>query len=203
MRAIAVERYDRRLTADGAIERIHQEDLAQAIGLNTDDPNRKFQRGTSGMPSLRLASAVLTASAAEPEPLLALVVFNYALGNTDLHAKNISFLRSPRGRALLAPAYDVSMHLHARGHNGQFALQVNGKSDFDDITPRDLVAEGVTWGLPERRAAATVASVLNSLPGVIAAERATGAHPGVGDDAWEHVLARLEDAVRASSDAAP
>ena len=44
MRAIVVSRYDR-VVSDGPTERIHQEDLAQALGINTSDPERKFQRG--------------------------------------------------------------------------------------------------------------------------------------------------------------
>lgn len=191
MRAIAVARYDRRLGSDGNIGRIQQEDLAQATGLNTDDANRKYQRGSSRMPSLRHAAEVLTASSADPDTLLALVTFNFALGNTDMHAKNISFLRSPLGRAILAPAYDVSMHLHADGHNGQFALQINGKGYFEEITDEDLVAEGHSWGIPLRRARATVNAVLASLPGAIAAERATSSHPRVIPEAWDHVLGRL------------
>jgi serine/threonine-protein kinase HipA len=35
-----------------------------------------------------------------------------AIGNTDAHAKNISLLRHPDGTAILAPAYDVAMHVH-------------------------------------------------------------------------------------------
>lgn len=191
MRAIAVSRYDRPHAGDGSIGRVHQEDLAQAIGLNTDDANRKFQRGSASMPSLRHAADVLVAGGADPDLLLALVTFNFAVGNTDMHAKNISFLRSPRGRARIAPAYDVSLHLHTRDNNGQFALQVNGKGRFDEIDVDDLVNEAIAWGLPVGRIEATVGQTLHDLDRALEAERTVGDHPGVSMEAWDYVQARV------------
>lgn len=192
MRAIAVSRYDRRRDGDGTIARIHQEDLAQATGLNTDNPNRKYQRGTAAMPSVRDAANVLLAGGSDAEELLALLTFNFAIGNTDMHAKNISFLHSPRSRTILSPAYDVAMHLHAPGHNGQFALQINGKNDYESIDPADLAAEGESWGLARRRAVAIIAAVFDRLPVELEEERATGDHPGVSVEAWDFTLERLE-----------
>ncbi len=191
MRAIAVSRYDRRRLTDGSIDRVHQEDLAQASGLNTSDPNRKFQRGPAAMPSYLDAAKVLTAAGTDTEALLSLMTFSYALGNTDMHAKNISFLHSPRARTILSPAYDISLHLHAAGHNGQVALQVNGKSSYDAITPADLVTEAERWGLPRPRATRVVGAVLRRLPAELEAERATGAHPGMSDRAWDFTLTRV------------
>ncbi|WP_183099830.1 type II toxin-antitoxin system HipA family toxin [Nocardioides pelophilus] len=191
MRAIAVARYDRPRTRGGAIGRVHQEDLAQAIGLNTDDANRKFQRGPAQMPSLRQAARVLSSAGADPDPLLALVTFSFALGNTDMHAKNISFLRSPRGRALLAPAYDVSLHLHAKDNNGHFALQVNAKSSFDEISVDDLILEAVGWELPVGRAEQTVLRTLTDLERALESERVSGSNPGVSDLAWDNVQDRV------------
>lgn len=191
MRAIAISRYDRTRASDGSISRIHQEDLAQAIGLNTDDANRKFQRGPAVMPSLRQAADVLLAGGSDPDLLLALVTFSFAVGNTDLHAKNISFLRSPRGRARVAPAYDVSLHLHASDNNGEFALQINGKNLYDQITVEDLVVEAVRWGLPRKRAEVTVSKTLGDLQDALEVERAIGSHRGVGAKAWDFVQARV------------
>jgi serine/threonine-protein kinase HipA len=144
VRAIAVSRYDRVVTSAG-IARIHQEDLAQALGLDTSDANRKFQRGNT-IPSLVAAAAVLREDGTEPDQLLALVTFNHAIGNTDFHAKNISFLRHPDGTATLAPAYDSAMHLHHGGGHSLSALDINGKYRMPDIGLDDLgemVSRGV------------------------------------------------------------
>lgn len=189
VRAIAVSRYDRDLA--GPHPRIHQEDLAQAIGLNTLDPNRKFQWG-SKMPSLRHAADVLRLDGGNPDDLLRLVTFSHLVGNTDMHAKNISFIRRADGSVTLSPAYDISMHLHHRRDNRRFALDVNGKFLVDQVTTGDLIDEGRSWGLPERRARrvidTTIADVTRAL-----AEIDRDAHPGVSAEAWTTVDQRVAE----------
>jgi serine/threonine-protein kinase HipA len=110
-RAIIVSRYDRVAGDDGLWRRVHQEDSAQALGINTSDPIRKFQHGKQ-TPSLNKIAGVLRNGGSEPDQLLKLTTFNLAVGNTDAHAKNVSLLRHPDGRAELAPGYDIAMHLH-------------------------------------------------------------------------------------------
>ncbi len=78
-RAIVVSRYDRSADVGEGIQRIHQEDGAQALGINTDDPNNKFQRSRS-LPSLKKLAEVLRAGGSEPHKLLALTTFNLAIG---------------------------------------------------------------------------------------------------------------------------
>jgi serine/threonine-protein kinase HipA len=160
--AIVVSRYDRLVDAEGRIQRIHQEDGAQALGINTDDLNRKFQYSRS-LPSLQKLADVLRAGGSEPDKLLALTTFNLAIGNTDAHAKNISFIRNSDGDASLAPAYDVAMHLHHTSANRTFAMNVNSKSEIDSITVDDLLAEADHWPMPRRRALLTVAGTLHDL----------------------------------------
>lgn len=187
VRAIAVSRYDRQ--PDTAHPRIHQEDLAQAIGLNTADPNRKFQWG-SRFPTLRHGADVLLLDGGNPNNLLRLVTFSFVVGNTDMHAKNISFLRHPDGHVELSPAYDIGMHLHHRRDNRRSALDVNGKFWMSDLTIEDVVAEGRSWGLSERRARRVVDVTVSALREALATiDRAR--HPGVTDDAWQVVEQRV------------
>ena len=160
--AIVVSRYDRFVDTEGRIQRIHQEDGAQALGINTDDPYRKFQYSRS-LPSLQKLADVLRAGGSEPDKLLALTTFNLAIGNTDAHAKNISFIRGPDGDASLAPAYDIAMHLHHTSANRRFAMNVNGKSGIDAITVDDLLAEADHWPMPRRRSLLIVAETLHNL----------------------------------------
>lgn len=188
VRAIAVERYDRREDPAG-LTRIHQEDLAQALGLNTEDPLRKFQRGNR-IPSLAEAADVLRASGSEPDDLLRLTTFNYALGNIDAHAKNISFLRHDNGTATLAPAYDVAMHMHHDDEAHRSALDINGKIFYADMTADDLVAEGTLWKLPPRRAARVVWETLEALHEAVA-DVDLDNYPGVSEQALETVRARI------------
>ncbi|MDP9115901.1 MAG: HipA domain-containing protein [Actinomycetota bacterium] len=192
VRSIAVRRYDRRESPNG-LDRIHQEDLAQALGLNTEDPLRKFQRGNR-MPSLAHAANVLRSSGSEPDDLLRLTTLNYTLGNIDAHAKNISFLRNEDGTATLAPAYDIAMHMHHDEEQHRSALDINGRIYYTDITAEDLVAEGTHWGLPTKRAQRIVRDTLEAVRAAIDDLDPT-AYPGVRDLAWRTVQRRIDAAL--------
>ncbi|MDO8144785.1 HipA domain-containing protein [Isoptericola sp. 178] len=189
VRCLVVSRYDRVPDAEapGGLRRIHQEDAAQALGINTRDPERKFQHGRT-IPSLRAIAQVLRDDGSRPDRLLALTTLNLALGNTDAHAKNISMLRRADGTVSLAPAYDISMHLHHEHASRVFAMDVAGTRDMDAITGTDLVDEGVAWGLPRRRAERVVTTTLDGLRTALG-EVDRDAHPGVGEAAWRTVEA--------------
>ena len=102
---LLIERYDRRRQADGTIERLHQEDFCQALGL---PPEVKYQN--EGGPSLAALFAVLARGSRTPLPdkrdLLKLVFYNFIIGNADAHAKNVSFVWGGGGPRL-APFYDL------------------------------------------------------------------------------------------------
>jgi len=191
VRAIAVSRYDRDNTLEHG--RIHQEDLAQALGLNTQDPNRKFQWG-SRTPSLVEAAGVLRLDGGNPDDLLRLVTFSVLVGNTDLHAKNVSFLRHADGRVALSPAYDIAMHLHHQRDNRRFAMDLDGRYLMDELTISHVVLEGQRWGLPERRAARVVTHTAESLRAALG-RIDRGQHPGVTVAAWDVVSSRISTAL--------
>jgi serine/threonine-protein kinase HipA len=186
--AIVVSRYDRQISADGIVHRIHQEDAAQALGINTSDPQRKFQHGKQ-LPSLFAIAAVLRNGGTEPDQLLRLTTFNLAVGNTDAHAKNISLLRHPDGTAILAPAYDVAMHLHHPTADRAFAMDVNGKNATDTIGAVDLIDEALAWPLPRRRAVSAIGDTLRQLAEALDSVQ-TSAYPRVPDQAWDVVRER-------------
>ncbi|HEX4431103.1 MAG TPA: HipA domain-containing protein [Frankiaceae bacterium] len=188
--AIVVSRYDRTVDEEGRIRRIHQEDGAQALGINTDDPNRKFQYSRD-LPSLKKLAEVLRGGSSEPDKLLALTTFNLAIGNTDAHAKNISFIRDSDGDVSLAPAYDIAMHLHHTSANRTFAMNVNGKSRIDSITVDDLIAEAEHWPMPKRRASLTVSKTLYNLSAALTTLDHSR-YPGVQEAAFNVVEERTQ-----------
>ena len=112
--AIVIQRYDRRAVPDGSSRRIHQEDMAQALGYH---PDAKYQN--DGGPSVAQISAllrrVMPASQAreDVERFLSALVWNWIIAGTDAHAKNYSILLSGREVAL-APFYDVASALPYR-----------------------------------------------------------------------------------------
>lgn len=105
---LIVERYDRRTSTDGTVQRLHQEDFCQALGL---PPDMKYEN--EGGPSLAAMFEVLARGSRSPLPdkreLLKWVLFNYVIGNADAHAKNVSLLYDGRDdrRPRLAPFYDL------------------------------------------------------------------------------------------------
>lgn len=192
VRGIAVRRYDR--TGSDPVERIHQEDLAQALGINTQDPRRKFQRGNR-IPSLREAATVLRDGQGDPEELLRLVTFNHLVGNTDFHAKNLSVLRLDDGRARLAPAYDTAMHMHHIGGERLSALEINGTYRMVEITARDLIAEGASWkSFSERSARRLVTETTEALSTALA-NLDLGNYAGVREVAVDTARDRVKSAL--------
>ena len=94
---LIVQRYDRAKTPGGGLARVHQEDMAQALGRT-----QKYER--DGGPS---ASEIARVPGVVPGELLERLVLNWMLGNADGHAKNLAVLEPATAKARLAPAYDV------------------------------------------------------------------------------------------------
>lgn len=164
---LVLERYDRRGNGRN-VERIHQEDGAQSLGLPWDSDS-KFE-GVNMAANLRSLAGLLQQrrdifgnGPDDRETLLAQTTFNVAVGNTDAHAKNFSTLRTVEGAVTLAPLYDVSTHALAPNGNLNMALRINGLSYQPSLTMEDLVAEGKSWGLEERYARQAVTGTLERL----------------------------------------
>lgn len=142
--ALVIERYDRSQAAPQG--RIHQEDFNQALGAGGHE---KYQR-YGGKVSLRRIARVLDHVTGEGdlELLLRMVVLSVAIGNLDMHAKNLSLLHFPDGRIELAPAYDVVPQVH-QVNDGELAMSVAGIWRHTDITRDHLILEGKSWGLKD------------------------------------------------------
>ena len=104
--AIVVERYDRLLIA-GHFQRIHQEDMCQALALS---PTRKYE--SEGGPGVRqIVELLRTFSSSVEEDIaqfLEAVAFNWLIAGTDAHAKNFAVLLGGGGQVRLAPIYDLA-----------------------------------------------------------------------------------------------
>ena len=119
-------RYDR--TQSNPVQRIHQEDFCQAMGLRAD---QKYQQpgNDSGFATcykfLKKASSVPLDDA---KRLLEWQIFNVLAGNSDAHAKNLSFLYLPGGQIRLAPFYDLLCTRAVEGVDDRLAMDVGGES---------------------------------------------------------------------------
>jgi len=103
---LVVERFDRTLSDDMRIVRLHQEDFCQALGVL---PDSKYE--SEGGPSIQQIVAAIReiggAPAADVNAFLRAVALNFLVGNSDAHGKNFGLLYDHHNGARLAPLYDV------------------------------------------------------------------------------------------------
>lgn len=156
--AVVIERYDR--SPDAPQGRIHQEDFNQILGATGNEKYQKY----GGKVSLARIARVLSATGDTDslERLFRLVVVSVAVGNLDMHAKNISLLHRPDGSTTLSPAYDIQPQAH-QPNDGEVALAINGEYRHATLTREHLIAEGRSWGLAKAPdlAEETLATVLH------------------------------------------
>lgn len=155
LQLFVIERYDRTRTGEN-IQRLHQEDFCQALRI---PPEFKYE--TEGGPSLAACfDLVRSHSVSAGKDVLAMlnwVVFNYLIGNSDAHGKNLSLLLLPEGPRL-APFYDLlSTRIYTHyGLTSDLAMKVGGESNPDAIQKKnwEMFAEeiGVKPGLVLGRA---------------------------------------------------
>lgn len=136
---LEIERYDRHIEK-GTVRRIHQEDFCQAIGLVSD---KKYQAG--GGASIRDCIKIIEGYSKnrlnDTIQFIEWIIFNYLIGNTDAHAKNLSLLHTETG-IRLAPFYDLlSTEVYPQkivAHNT--AMLINGKGKYDSLKADDFTA---------------------------------------------------------------
>ena len=172
---IVVERYDRRaVDAAGGPERIHQEDLCQALGL---PPGRKYQRyhgATVARCAAVLAGAGRADAVTDVRRLRDMLLFRWLVGDTDGHAKNSSILLSGAQRAL-APLYDSASFLPHRRETPErdlsFAMWAGRPGDHwrlrgtDTVRSLRLLAKAL--GLGDAEVAARAEDLAARLPAAL------------------------------------
>ncbi len=133
-----VERYDRRREKNGLVVRLHQEDFCQAMRIS---PEIKYEN--EGGPTLGQCFALLDErikSGAMPGKnkliLLQGVIFNFLIGNGDVHGKNLSLLYEAESESL-APFYDLlSTVVYSDFHKAKMAMKIGGEYRFKNVTAR-------------------------------------------------------------------
>ena len=163
---IVVERYDRIVSADGAVERIHQEDFCQATGLS---PDLKYEE--DGGPSLQRIASILEDVAAPDslQRLLEAVTVNCLIGNGDAHAKNFSLLHNTFGALTLTPLYDLMCTLYYG--DDRLAMCIDSVHRTNRVTVERIANEAARWGMPRERAMTIVVDLLERAPAAITAAR--------------------------------
>lgn len=122
-KALCVLRFDRCAAASGEIERIHQEDFAQANSLPR---SRKYEVGR--LPGLTISQLFETGRLLLDDGrdrLLDQVIFRILIGDVDGHAKNFSALLRLNGPEL-APLYDCASALPYPRLNQTLPQRIDG-----------------------------------------------------------------------------
>lgn len=179
----AVERFDRvfgssislKEVAGGfelegnAVQRRHQIDVCQLLGL---PPTQKYEepeyQTAPGPGILAVAEAISEASGqalSTKRSIIDWVVFNYLIGNSDSHAKNVSLLWDA-GRWALAPAYDlVSVAVYSGDQEKlhDFAFSIGGETRYSWITANCWNDFAKSMGVNYRYLAATLSRMARAI----------------------------------------
>jgi serine/threonine-protein kinase HipA len=167
---LAIERFDR-FVADGAVGLVHQEDLAQVLGLDWRDANAKFQEpdwptDPRRATARRIAEALgsIPGGDAAVEQWLRHLTYHVAIGNNDGHAKNVSLTHMADGSSV-GDLYDAVPNLFQAGLiSWNLALAIDGHFDHRRMSAERLLAEAASWGLlTQSRTEAVVRELLEAL----------------------------------------
>ena len=136
VRYIIMERYDRSLGTDGKVIRTHQEDFCQALGYGHQN---KYQQdgGPSFAECFQMLRDVSSDPATDLAHLLRWQIFNVLAGNSDGHAKNLSFLYKDGGEIRLAPFYDLVCTRAIERIDHRLAFSVGKERNPGSILKRD------------------------------------------------------------------
>lgn len=189
-------RYDRSTDPDGTVSRFHQEDGCQALSIAVGSPRAKYQRADGTGPSLAGIAALLDqwAPVEARYELLDHILVTVAVGNADLHGRNVSLLHRA-GQVQLAPMYDIMSTVDLSVVGGQvvsstLGMHIGGKTDVHDVGVEDLLREAERWGLRRGAAEKRVHELIDRLPGAV--DDAVAAVPTVPEERLETIRRRVE-----------
>lgn len=155
----ATKRYDRKV--DGNCKtlegmqipyRLHQEDFAQALGIASAE---KYEKNDEHY--LKKLFDIIRNYSSDPMTdslkLWDICIFNYLVGNTDNHIKNLSLLYSEDLKRLrLAPAYDIVSTMIYEGSTENMAMSIDGIYNLNELTRESFEREALNVGLGIRLA---------------------------------------------------
>ncbi|ACM18697.1 HipA domain protein [Geotalea daltonii FRC-32] len=169
---LVVERFDRKWSGDESIKRLHLIDGCQMLDLL---PTYKYERpfGKTGHAAgLRTGASLqmlfdsaksCRVPALTMRDMLNWTLFQLLIGNSDAHAKNISFFLGKEGIDL-APAYDlVCLDVCGDQYDRNIAMAIGDVFDPDDIQAWQLAEMCFECKLPQRQTARMLDSLCNNI----------------------------------------
>ena len=153
----ATKRYDRTFIQNKSINslivpnRLHQEDFAQAMGIASKD---KYEKKNEGYLKriFDLIRINCNNPIADQNKLWQMICFNYLIGNTDCHIKNLSLLYDDNLRNVrLAPSYDI-VGTRVYGLTKDMSFFIGGEIDIDKINRENFIIAAKDIGFTEKNA---------------------------------------------------
>ena len=162
---LLVKRYDRTNNISDGIQKLHQEDFCQALGVLS---THKYQN--EGGPSLAQCFDLLRKATSTPitdlDKMLNAVIFNYIIGNCDAHGKNFSLLYS--NQIQLAPLYDLICTIYYKDLDKKMAMKIGGEYQIIKIGLKnfDTLSEEAKLSKPEvhRSIKRLIDRIISALP---------------------------------------
>ncbi len=139
---LVIKRFDRERAGDG-VRRLHIVDACQALDLPVSYKyERNFGSGSDvrhirdGVSFERLFTVANFASrkALTTQVLTRWALFQYLIGNSDAHGKNVSFFCGPAGIEA-APFYDLVSVVAYEGLSHEMAMAYGDEFELPDVTP--------------------------------------------------------------------
>lgn len=161
---LLLKRYDR-IDTDKGIQRVHQEDFCQAMGMISE---MKYERegGPSIADCFQLIKQVSSVPAIDIKQLLQGIVFNLIIGNNDAHGKNFSLLYK-NGQIQLTPFYDLISTVHYPALSSKMAMKIGGKYDFDFLLSRHIKKmtedTDISWNFARQETIKIINAIKNNI----------------------------------------
>ncbi len=153
------------------MERIHQEDFCQAMGLA---PFFKCQPEGIKADYVEMAGDLLSETVRSPAEsrvkFAKRLVFNYVVGNSDAHLKNSSLLygRDWRSRSL-APMYDVTC-IPLTGYSTKMPFGIGSHRLIEEIDAHDIFQICMSADIPIGAFDKAIAEVVSGLEAPVVAD---------------------------------
>jgi serine/threonine-protein kinase HipA len=155
--ALVITRFDRALSSEGKVVRVHQEDFAQALGLPASlkyERNGKEGRRFDVSSIARILDATAD-PAKEKRQFIAATLFDLMIGNVDAHAKNFALLYETRGRVRVTPRYDLMPTRIDPDLTNELAYSIGTATTLEEVTVENfglfLNALGISSAAAQRR----------------------------------------------------
>lgn len=194
---IVIERFDRLPPPAGScfVERIHQEDMCQALGLM---PGRKYEE--DGGPRITQIVTLIRRTSSHPDAdvdrFLQANMFNWLIGGTDAHAKNYSILISAGDEIRLAPLYDLSTQLpYPELIEQRVAMKIGDHYDIWRIGIDDWRKLARASMIDEERVLTLLTDMAKALPDEISAARERALMEGLSENIIAPLAQQLIDHV--------